>query len=716
MTDLAAAWDDPRGLGYHAQVHGTFVPVERWPVVGGARAPWLECAHNHWFFLPWHRAFLLELEAVARGHVADLGGPAAEWGLPYWDYTDHVHDGRRLGLPLPLRGESLPPGVDVPGVEPRGDGSTPNPLHVPGRALTGDPSSPDPAWADATAALQRPHFANQQDSARVSFGGGVLEDATNQALFHDQTSEHGQLDVQPHGSVHGQVHGAMALFQTAGLDPVFWMHHANVDRLWETYARDLGHGYPFADGRGVGTAAHASWTSRRFAFVAGDGSPRTWTAPEVLDTAALGYAYDSTAPPPLPPAPPPPPGSDVDPFGLDEVLPEPVAATAAFALAGPTRVRVGGGGGDLAVAAFPEEARWLLRFEGVRGRAARRDQLPRLPRARRDGGGRPAGRRPPRRPALAVRRVGGHPARRRLPGRRPAPDPGRDRPGARAADDAAAPGRGRAPGAGRPGPRPRRGRAHRRPVVPRGRVSVGLAPATWRAPRAHHPERALLALAVTGWVGLTALTALTALAAAPVVGPTAPHQHTGGTGPTTHLAGAVAMLLVMAPLVATNARFAALRSPRARRSAVVAEITAGWAAVWLVGLAVVAAALHLLRPLGAVPLAALLAAAATAWQLAPARRAALARCHRVIAPPLDRARGGRACRRHGLDVGRGCWTACAPMMALMTVSGHSLLVVAPLTAVAWYERRRRPHHDPGSRPTALVVAAVGALVVALAAW
>ena len=41
----------------------------------------------------------------------------------------------------------------------------------------------------------------------------------------------------------------MASFFTAGLDPVFWMHHANIDRLWETYAHDLDHGYPFPQGR-----------------------------------------------------------------------------------------------------------------------------------------------------------------------------------------------------------------------------------------------------------------------------------------------------------------------------------------------------------------------------------------------------------------------------------------------------------------------------------
>lgn len=370
MAEIAEGWDDPRGLGYQSQVHATFVPIGRWPSVDGRRALWQECAHNHWFFLPWHRAYLLEFEAVARQHIADLGGPAAAWGLPYWNYSDDHEERANLGLPMPLREDIIPDEVTVPGIEPRADGAFPNPLFNPIRVIQGDPEPGDTAWADASSALLRPHFANQQDTGRVSFGGGALEDPTNQALFHSDTSEHGQVDVAPHGSVHMHVHGAMALFQAAGLDPVFWMHHCNIDRLWETYARDLDHGYPFLDGVGVGTVAHRSWTSREFRFLRPDGPPATWTAPEVVDVEVLGYMYDTTAPPTLPPAPPPPVGSEIDPFGLDVRVPEPVAASAEFSLVAETEVAIIGGGAErdpeIGVASFPAEARWLLRFEGIR--------------------------------------------------------------------------------------------------------------------------------------------------------------------------------------------------------------------------------------------------------------------------------------------------------------------------------------------------------------
>jgi tyrosinase len=370
MAAIAQHWDNPRSLGHQAQVHGTFVEKPDWPSHQGQLALWQECAHNHWFFLPWHRAYLVEFEAVVREHIRELGGPGDDWALPYWNYSDHAADPRRLGLPLPLRGDTLPDGVDVPGVDPAADGTRPNPLFNPTRLGPDEPAPNDVGWASATLALLRPHYANQQDTGRVSFGGGVLENPDNEALFHDSSQEIGQLDVQPHGAVHVQVNGAMALFQTAALDPVFWLHHCNIDRLWETYAHELGHGYPFENGVGVGTPAHESWTTRNFRFLRPDGSIRTWTAPDVLDIGALGYAYDTATPPPLPPVPLlPPAGSEVDPFGVDDPLPEPVAEAGPVSLAEELEVTLVGGGDadqDLGVDAFPDDARWVLRFDGIR--------------------------------------------------------------------------------------------------------------------------------------------------------------------------------------------------------------------------------------------------------------------------------------------------------------------------------------------------------------
>jgi len=47
------------------------------------------------------------------------------------------------------------------------------------------------------------------------------------------------LEITPHGDVHsavGTVKG-MGVFGFAGRDPIFWMHHANIDRIWESWRR-----------------------------------------------------------------------------------------------------------------------------------------------------------------------------------------------------------------------------------------------------------------------------------------------------------------------------------------------------------------------------------------------------------------------------------------------------------------------------------------------
>ena len=373
ISAIVVQWSDPMSLGYQSQVHGTFLlDPAGWPRYKMRPVLWQECAHSQWFFLPWHRAYLVEFEAVVRAHIRALDGPADTWALPYWNTSDWRTDSTRLGLPLPLRDETLPAGVDVPGVEAGADGSRPNPLFDPTRLPDVPLPNGSPSWADAMRCLLRPHFANEDDTSRtnISFGGGVLDDPTNQADFHGRAGETGALDAQPHGTVHTHVGGTMGAFETAGLDPVFWMHHCNVDRLWETYAHDLEHGYPFQNGSGVGTRAHRSWITRRYRFIQPSGSIRTWTAPQVLDVGALGYAYDTTAPPPLPPAPPPPPGSDVGPFGIAPGghPAEPIAAAGPVSLAEEQDIAVsaGAGAGDVGVGDFPQGATWGLRFEGIR--------------------------------------------------------------------------------------------------------------------------------------------------------------------------------------------------------------------------------------------------------------------------------------------------------------------------------------------------------------
>lgn len=369
MAPIIEQWSDPASLGYQAQVHDTWMlRPDDWPSHQGQQVLWTECAHGNWFFLPWHRAYLLEYEAVVRAHIEALGGPHETWGLPYWNSSDYLADPDAALLPGPLADPFVPDDVDVPGLvaapgEPRG-----NPLHEPSRAgpepLVGPPSAVD--WPDASAALTRRHYANADGANFVSFGGGYLEDLTQ---FHG-SQELGQMDRQPHGQGHVETGGLMAAFRTAGLDPAFWMHHANVDRLWETYARDLRHGYPFPDGRPAGRlAARAfdSWSEREFRFLRPDAQLGIWKAPQVLETEALGYVYDTITTPAFNRLPPPPAGQDIAPFGLAPRDFGPVAAASDVAVSdAATIVLTGGAEGADGAGLVTATAEWNVRFDGIR--------------------------------------------------------------------------------------------------------------------------------------------------------------------------------------------------------------------------------------------------------------------------------------------------------------------------------------------------------------
>ncbi len=53
------------------------------------------CPHSNWFFLPWHRAYLLYFEQICR----ELTGNKT-FALPYWNWTCH------RTLPPPFQGDA----------------------------------------------------------------------------------------------------------------------------------------------------------------------------------------------------------------------------------------------------------------------------------------------------------------------------------------------------------------------------------------------------------------------------------------------------------------------------------------------------------------------------------------------------------------------------------------------------------------------------------
>ncbi len=140
----------------------------------------------------------------------------------------------------------------------------------------------------------------------------------------------------------------MSAFNTAGLDPIFWLHHCNIDRLWEVWLkRDTSHKNPTS----------LQWLNKiSFSFHNAAKQPVTMRCIDVLNTTALDYTYDDVndplvvpVPGPLPVAAPVPGpralaagGPDMEVIMPDEIPPEMVGATETSIKVGntPSRIRI----------------------------------------------------------------------------------------------------------------------------------------------------------------------------------------------------------------------------------------------------------------------------------------------------------------------------------------------------------------------------------------
>ncbi len=176
---------DQRNWQRQAQIHNDF------------------CPHDNWWFLPWHRAYLHYFEEICRDVLNNK-----DFTLPYWDWT------RLDTIPVPFLDQS-------------------SPLYDANRNRSVKLSS---------------EIVGAPLIARI-VGSNALVDLFSSPTTGDSQRDHvadGQLEGGPHNGVHGTIGGDMGAYMSP-LDPIFWLHHCNVDRLWASWARVAGHSAPSAD-------------------------------------------------------------------------------------------------------------------------------------------------------------------------------------------------------------------------------------------------------------------------------------------------------------------------------------------------------------------------------------------------------------------------------------------------------------------------------------
>lgn len=217
---------DPRNWSRQADIHLNF------------------CPHGNWYFLPWHRAYLLYFEQICR----QLSGHS-EFALPYWNWTCNR---------------------SIPGVF---FGGSANPLFDGTR--TRGPSDLLPvSWVGPSvisAILAETNF--------LIFASGATSTQRGSAA-------QGPLESNPHNNVHGWISGNMGAFRSP-LDPVFWTHHNMIDRIWWDWNVVMGHA----------NSNDPAWYDFNFAanFVAADGTPVDIKAGATILGPLLLYQFDQSS-------------------------------------------------------------------------------------------------------------------------------------------------------------------------------------------------------------------------------------------------------------------------------------------------------------------------------------------------------------------------------------------------------------------------------------
>ena len=208
------------------------------PQDGVADKVWATCQHssgpgadqaNFW---GWHRMYLYYFERVLRWAAQD-----ETLTLPYWDYTDPA----QTALPAEFR--------DVKSVlydakrDPQKNNGT---------------QKLDPDTTNADAALKESDYLTAEFDVEEGVHGNVhCETAVTCPIAH------------------------MGDVPVAANDPIFYVHHANIDRLWACWQKS----YP--------APPSAPWQTQKFSFPDETGTLRTRPVSDFLSTATLGYVYDN---------------------------------------------------------------------------------------------------------------------------------------------------------------------------------------------------------------------------------------------------------------------------------------------------------------------------------------------------------------------------------------------------------------------------------------
>ncbi|CAK9151777.1 unnamed protein product [Ilex paraguariensis] len=222
--------------------------------------------HFSWLFFPFHRWYLYFFERILIKLLQEDGSDNdGTFALPFWNWD--VPDGMRF-----------PPNMH--------SGSLYDPLrdskHISSIIDLGysgeDVDKPDDQQIQCNLSIMHTQMVNNSSRPLLFLGGRYYAGDTS-------TPGQGSIESTPHNQVHTWVgardqpyHEDLGNFYSAGRDPVFYMHHANVDRLWTI--------------RNTNKFMERDWLNALFVFYDEDLKLVSVKVRDCRDTTKLGYFYE----------------------------------------------------------------------------------------------------------------------------------------------------------------------------------------------------------------------------------------------------------------------------------------------------------------------------------------------------------------------------------------------------------------------------------------
>lgn len=262
--------NDPTSWYYQSGIH--WVPdtiytqnfCDSYKNISQIKEAWDNCTHSKGseiHFLVWHRLYIYHFEKIVR----KLSGKK-DFALPYWDYTNTQNT------------------------------KVNRTLHT--------------LFRDKSSSLFE---ACRYDSLNMGYPiSGEIERALDITKLFQYTTYSGfnhAIDGSPHGAMHDYVglgndttgnlkfnnpitgtvtpFGIMGWVPTAAFDPIFWTHHANIDRLWQQWTNSE-NGQPIT----IEELESFPWS---YVFFDENGDKVTYTNEEIINIIYnLDYEYDDT--------------------------------------------------------------------------------------------------------------------------------------------------------------------------------------------------------------------------------------------------------------------------------------------------------------------------------------------------------------------------------------------------------------------------------------